>query len=51
LTRCGAPHDDTDGLPLAHNTGHVAAAHTFRKIRLRYIIHTGTKQTVAKLTE
>ena len=25
--------------------------HTFRKIRLWYIIHTGTKQTAVKLTE
>jgi hypothetical protein len=29
----------------------VADTHTFRKIRLRYIIHTGTKQTAVKLTE
>ena len=25
--------------------------HTLRKIRLRYMIHTGTKQTAVKLTE
>jgi hypothetical protein len=30
---------------------HGARPHTFRKIRLRYIIHTGTKQTAVKLTE
>jgi hypothetical protein len=30
---------------------HVVDTHTFRKIRLRYIIHTGTKQTAVKLTE
>ena len=28
-----------------------AGTHTFRKIRLRYSIHTGTKQTAVKLTE
>ena len=27
------------------------ARHTFRKIRLRYSIHTGMKQTAVKLTE
>jgi hypothetical protein len=32
-------------------TGLVAAPYTFRKIRLRYSIHTGTKQTAVKLTE
>ena len=28
-----------------------ARTHTFRKMRLRYSIHTGTKQTAVKLTE
>jgi hypothetical protein len=29
----------------------VSGTHTFRKIRLRYSSHTGTKQTAVKLTE
>ena len=39
-------------IPLRVRDGaHVARRHTFRKIRLRYIIHTGMKHTAVKLTE